>query len=258
MLIAERHQKIIELVNERKSIRVSELSKIFSKTEETIRRDLEKLEAQEKLIRSHGGAMSIQDANSIEVPYFEREITNVKEKQQIALEAVKHVEEGDKIILDASTTAWYMAKSLPDISITIVTNSIKVAMELSTKKQITVISLGGILRPESLSFVGPLAESSLDSYYVNKAFISCKGFHLTRGMSESSEQQARIKQKMIANSNALYIMLDHSKFNLQAFTQLGPVNSIDCMITDKKTDQTIIDHLTEQSIQVIQTQPNNR
>src|SRR5690625_25646 len=104
MLVAERHQKIIELINERKSIRVTELSKIFSITEETIRRDLEKLESQKKLIRSHGGAVSIHTSSTSEVSYLEREITNVQEKKQIAFEAVKQVVEGDKIILDASTT----------------------------------------------------------------------------------------------------------------------------------------------------------
>src|SRR5690625_842264 len=173
MLVAERHQKIVELVNERKSIRVTELSKIFSITEETIRRDLEKLESQGKLIRSHGGAISVGPSKSLEISYLEREITNVKEKRQIATEAIKHVSEWDKIILDANTTAWYMAKELPDIEITVLTNSKKVATELSTKKNITVISTGGLLRNESLSFVGPLAETSLESYHVNKSFISC-------------------------------------------------------------------------------------
>lgn len=253
MLIAERHQKIIDLVNERQSIRVSELSQIFSKTEETIRRDLEKLESQEKLIRSHGGAISINDSKSTEIPFLEREVTNVDEKHQIALESIKQVNEGDRIILDASTTAWFMAKSLPDISITVLTNSIKVVMELSTKKQITVISTGGILRTESLSFVGPLAESSLETYHVNKAFISCKGFHLERGMSETSEQQARIKQTMIDRADDVFIMIDHSKFEVQDFTQLCNFDVIDYIITDSRTKDSTIKALTDKALKVIRT-----
>src|SRR5690625_5851794 len=124
-------------------------------------------------MRSHGGAISIRPSRSLEISYLEREITNVKEKRQIASEAIKFVNEGDKIILDASTTAWYMAKELPDIEMTVLTNSIKVATELSTKRNIAVISTGGMLRNESLSFVWPLAETSLESYHVNKSFISC-------------------------------------------------------------------------------------
>src|SRR5690625_496071 len=253
MLVAERHQKIVELVNERKSIRVSELSQIFSITEETIRRDLEKLENQGKLIRSHGGAVSIGPTKGLEISYLEREVTNVKEKRQIAKEAVKLIHEGDNIMLDASTTAWYMAKELPDIEMTVLTNSIKVATELSTKKNITVISTGGILRSESLSFVGPLAESSLESYHVSKAFISCKGFHLKNGLSESSEQQARIKAKMMQGADLVYIMVDHSKFGIQAFSRFSTLEGIDYIITDNKTSDEILEQLSDQSIKILKT-----
>src|SRR5690625_469365 len=98
MLAVERRQKIVDLVNERKSVRVNELSEMFSITKETIRRDLEKLEKQGRLIRSHGGAVSIREIDGKEISYQEREITNVAEKQQIALAAIEQIEEGDKII----------------------------------------------------------------------------------------------------------------------------------------------------------------
>ena len=253
MLVAERHQKIVELVNERKSIRVTELSQIFSITEETIRRDLEKLESQGKLMRSHGGAISIGPSRSLEISYLEREITNVKEKRQIASEAIKFVNEGDKIILDASTTAWYMAKELPDIEMTVLTNSIKVATELSTKRNIAVISTGGLLRTESLSYVGHLAESSLESYHVNKAFISCKGFHIERGLSESSEQQARVKEMMIDISDVVYIMFDYSKYGVQAFSRFGQLSAIDYVITDNNIREEAVQQLRDKSLKVIKT-----
>ncbi|WP_077624580.1 DeoR/GlpR family DNA-binding transcription regulator [Sediminibacillus massiliensis] len=251
MLVAERQQKIVELVNERKSIRVSELSRIFSVTEETIRRDLEKLEAEQKLSRSHGGAVSLTPDESNELSFSEREITNVKEKKEIALEAVKHVIEGDKIMLDASTTAWYMAKALPDIPITVLTNSIKVAMELSSRKEVTVISTGGTLLSKSLSYVGPLAESSLETYHVNKAFISCKGLHLEKGISESDEQQARIKKKMMDNADSVFIMIDHSKFGVRAFSWLDGLEAIDHIITDGKVDPAIVQQLADRSLKTI-------
>jgi len=239
MLVVERRKKIVDLVNDRKSVRVSELSEIFSITKETIRRDLEKLEEQGKLIRSHGGAVSIREVDDQEISYQEREVTNVEEKKQIALTAVKQINPGDKVILDASSTAWYVAKEIPDFEITVLTNSIKVATELSNKKNIVVISTGGILRPESLSYIGPLAESSLDLYHVDKAFISCKGFHFERGMSESSEQQARVKEKMVNNADKVFIMIDHSKFGIQAFSRFGSIEKVDCIITDDKIDSQI-------------------
>ncbi|API92948.1 MULTISPECIES: DeoR/GlpR family DNA-binding transcription regulator [Virgibacillus] len=251
MLIAERQQNIVRVVNERKSVRVSELSEIFSVTEETIRRDLEKLEKEKKLLRSHGGAISMNPSDSLEIPYKEREIINVAEKQNIALEAVKLVKEGDNIILDASTTAWYMAKSLPDIPITVLTNSIKVAMELGDKKQITVISTGGALLGKSLSFVGPLAEASLSNYYVNKAFISCKGLQIERGISESDEQQAKIKKKMIESTSQVYIMVDYSKIGKQAFSLITGIEDVDYIITDTKADKVSVQNLKEKQLNVI-------
>ncbi|RKQ32499.1 DeoR/GlpR family DNA-binding transcription regulator [Oceanobacillus halophilus] len=252
MLVAERQSKIVNLVNERKSVRVSELSKLFSVTEETIRRDLEKLENEKKLARSHGGAVSIQSTDSFEIPYTTREIMNVQEKKEIALEAVKHVAVGDKVILDASTTAWYMAKALPNISITVLTNSIKVAMELSSKNEITVISTGGTLLSESLSYAGPLAESSMDSYYLNKAFISCKGLHLEQGISESQEQQARVKMKMIEKADTVYLMMDHSKLGAQAFSKIGDLDVVDYVIIDSNVDRRMVERLEDRGISVVE------
>lgn len=130
MLVAERQKKIIELVNKQHSIRVTELSNLFGVTEETARRDLKKLEQEMKLVRSHGGAVRVDQQDSVESPYFEREVTNIAEKTKIADEAIKKILEGDKIILDASSTAWYVAKKLPNKSLTVLTNSIKVAMEI--------------------------------------------------------------------------------------------------------------------------------
>lgn len=254
MLVAERQQKIIDIVNERKSVRVSEMSKMFKVTEETIRRDLEKLEKDKKLARSHGGAISLDPNDSLEIPYSEREIINVKEKQQIALESIKHVQKGDKIILDASTTAWYMAKTLPDIPLTVMTNSIKVAMELSKKKQIIVISTGGTLLTKSLSYVGPLAEASFENYHFDKAFISCKGLHLEQGLSESDEQQARTKKRMIESADSVYIMVDYSKFGSVAFSKVCQLNAENYIVTDRNTDALTLENFKDKGLNVIQVQ----
>ncbi|SES74972.1 DNA-binding transcriptional regulator of sugar metabolism, DeoR/GlpR family [Salinibacillus kushneri] len=252
MLVAERHQKIAELVNERKSIRVSELSQLFSVTEETIRRDLEKLERENKLERSHGGAVSLNSQQeATETSYKEREIKNVTEKRSIAAESVKHVNEGDKIILDASSTAWYMAKILPDIPLTVLTNSIKVALELSLKSNITVISTGGILTSRSLSYVGPLAEESLNTYHVHKAFISCQGFDLGYGISESNEEQGRIKKKICDISDSIYVMVDHTKFGVRSFSHIHPLDKLNYVITDQTVSSETLQLLRENNIRVV-------
>ncbi|TKH15269.1 DeoR/GlpR transcriptional regulator [Peribacillus simplex] len=249
MLVAQRHQKIVELVNERSSIRVTELSEIFSVTEETIRRDLEKLEKETKLKRSHGGAVSLQEEDS-EIHFSERVITNVNEKKVIAYEAAKRIVEGDRIILDASTTAWYMSKALPNIPLTVITNSTKVVMELSKKEKIEVISTGGRLLSKSLSFVGPIAEKSLTMYHVNKTFLSCKGIHLEEGLSDSNEGQALLKKKMIERSDAVILMVDSSKFGKKAFSLIVSPSEVDEVITDREIDEVSRKLLEKRNVKV--------
>ncbi|MFC7686714.1 DeoR/GlpR family DNA-binding transcription regulator [Ureibacillus sp. GCM10028918] len=252
MLVAERHEKITALVNEKGSIRVSELSQIFKVTEETIRRDLEKLENDGKLQRSHGGAVSIKE-HDFETPYFEREIRNVKEKMTVAEEAIKYVSTNDRIILDASTTAWYMAKKLPDIPLTVLTNSMKVAMELVNREKISVITVGGSLLHKSLSFVGPQTNKALEYYHVNKAFISCQGIHVERGISDSNEMQAQVKKKMIEISDEVYLLADYTKFGVQAFSRVATMDAIHFVITDSKTNQEQIQQFIDLPIKVIRS-----
>lgn len=231
MLIADRYERIVELVNERGSIRVSELSVLCEVTEETIRRDLDRLEKAGRLLRSHGGAVSLRERQP-ETPYAEREVMNSAEKQRIAREAVMMIKPGDRIVLDASTTAWYMASHLPNMPLTVLTNSMKVASELSNKERIEVISTGGQLSRRSMSFVGHLAERSLDLYHVDKLFLSCKGFHLEHGISESNELQAMVKRKMISIAEQVILIADSSKFGLQAFTHVARIGELNEIITD--------------------------
>lgn len=247
MLVAERHQQIIQIIAEKRIVKVAELSQYFSVTEETIRRDLEKLEKEGFLKRSHGGAVISEEKSKSDIPFEQREITNVEQKQNIARMSVRYVKEGDRIILDASTTAWYMAKIIPDIPLTVVTNSLKVAAELSKKEKITAICTGGTLLKNSLSFVGPLALESLDQYYVNKAFISCKGMHLTRGFTESNEQEALVKRKMIDTSEQTYMMLDDSKINIQAFAKLAKLEVVDHLLINQPLETNVLEEIMEHS-----------
>ncbi|WP_274650438.1 DeoR/GlpR family DNA-binding transcription regulator [Paenibacillus humicola] len=239
MLAAERYAKIVQIVGERGSVRVSELSELCGVTEETIRRDLDRLEREGKLQRSHGGAVSVREAQT-EAPYFEREVTNASEKKRIAAEAVKRIEPHDKIALDASSTAFYMAAALPDIPLTVLTNSIRVAAELAGKEKIEVISTGGLLSSRSLSFQGPLAESNLEQYHVAKAFVSGKGVHPERGISESSELQAAVKRKMIGMADEVYLLADSSKFGVRAFAHIASCDQIHHLITDSRADDEIM------------------
>ncbi|OXM13589.1 DeoR/GlpR family DNA-binding transcription regulator [Paenibacillus herberti] len=240
MLAAERYEQIVQLVNERGSIRVTELSELCRVTEETIRRDLDRLEQEGRLRRSHGGAVSVRETQP-ETPFAEREVTFAAQKRRIAAEAARNVRPRERILLDASSTAWYMARELPDMPLTVLTNSAKVVLELASKEQIHVISTGGQLSRGSLSYVGPSAERSLEEYHVDKAFLSCKGLHVERGLSESNELQARIKQRMLQMADEVFLLADASKLGLQSFTRFGSLSQVGTLITD---DQLPVDSAT--------------
>lgn len=233
MLVAERYQQIMALLKQKGSMRVTELAKYFNVTEETIRRDFYQLEKQNKIVRSHGGAVLKEEPNE-ELFYFEREIKHVHEKKAIAEKAIEFIKPNEKIILDASTTAWYIAKNVPNISLTVLTNSIKVAMELSEKDEITVVSIGGTLSPRSLSYVGPLAQHCLSFYHVDKVFLSCQGIHEQHGLSDSNEWQALVKKSMINIADESFLLADYSKFGVRSFAKITGMQDIHHLITDTR------------------------
>ncbi|MGN7455934.1 DeoR/GlpR family DNA-binding transcription regulator [Paenibacillus pasadenensis] len=250
MLAAERYEQIVQLVNERGSIRVTELSELCRVTEETIRRDLDRLEQEGRLRRSHGGAVSVRDAQP-ETPFAEREVTFAAQKRRIAAEAARQVRPRERILLDASSTAWYMARELPDMPLTVLTNSARVAVELAAKEQIQVICTGGQLSRASLSFVGPSAERSLEEYHVDKAFLSCKGLHVERGLSESNELQARVKQQMLRMADEVVLLADASKIGLQSFTRFGSLEQVGRLVTDDRITAEAAQALRESGLAVV-------
>ena len=250
MLITVRHNKILSMLNEQETVRVSEMSEACGVTEETIRRDLEKLENQGKLARIHGGAIAIKDKES-DLSHLQREVLNKKEKMAVAREAVKFIEENDIIFLDASSTALYLARLIPNIELTVLTNSIQICMELSKNSNIRVICAGGTLSPKSMSFVGPLTLQTLESYYVNKLFFSCKGLHDEWGISDSNELQSLVKRTMMQMADKKYLLLDHTKLESKAFAHIDKVDAIDYLIIDDEAADESLAAFKEKGIQVI-------
>ncbi|WP_307015887.1 DeoR/GlpR family DNA-binding transcription regulator [Alicyclobacillus cycloheptanicus] len=192
------------------------------------------------------------EEEQVEIPYLQRESENVQEKKMIAEAAVSHIQPGDRIILDASTTAWHVALAMPNIPVTVLTNSLKVALELASRDKMEVISSGGILRANSLSFVGPLAEETIGQFHVNKAFLSCKGLHTDYGVSESNALQALVKRKMMDISDRVYILADHSKIQTRDLTSIASLEEIDTLITDDLTSPEFIQAALRVGIEVIQ------
>lgn len=233
MFVEERHNEILEILTIKGKVRVTELSEKFSVTVETIRRDLERLESEKKLKRTHGGAILFADQEEEnEIPFKERKILNQKEKILIAKAAIQYIEEEDVLFLDAGSTCLFLAKELPNIRVTVVTNSVLVAYELSQKSEVQVVMSGGNLMRSSLSLAGPAATRSLKNYHINKMFFSCKGFDQDWGISDSNEQQAAIKRVAMEMSDQKILLLDGTKLNKRSFVHIENINKINLVIID--------------------------
>jgi DeoR/GlpR family transcriptional regulator of sugar metabolism len=249
MLIAERQREIAALVERERSARVTTLARLFKVTEETIRRDLEKLEMDGKLMRSHGGAVS--RSTVFDLPFGEGEISFAAEKAAIAREAVKLIEEGDTILIDASTTALQMARMVPDMPLTVLTNSMQVCVELTSRPRMRVVCTGGTLSPPSLSFVGFRAEQMLSEYHVNRLFFSCTGVDFEHGLSDINESQAVLKQKMTAVAEHAYLMVDRHKFGVKSLKRFGQVSDVKTIITNDTVSPAIVEHLQALGVTVV-------
>jgi DeoR/GlpR family transcriptional regulator of sugar metabolism len=249
MLVAERHREIVTLVDTEKTVRVGDLARLFAVTEETIRRDLEKLDQDGKLVRSHGGAVSARNGAQ-EKSFSERRVSNEAEKVAIAREAVKEITAGDTILLDGSTTAWQITRILPDMDLTVVTTAIQVCVELASKPRIRVICTGGTLSPQTLSFVGPRTEQALAGYHVNRLFFSCTGVDLTYGLSDINEAQADLKRHMMRSADRVTLLVDAGKFGIKALQKFGTLTDVHQVITNQVADPDVLAGLQEMELEL--------
>lgn len=227
---------ILEKVHEEKKVIVSELSKEFDVSEETIRRDLDKLEEDGHVIKSYGGAI-LNEKGSIDLPFNIRWKANPQGKQKIAELISEEIEDGDHIILDASTTAVFIAKNIKQKRhLTVITNSIEILLELSDVSGWDIIAVGGLLKAGSMSLLGKKAADGIHSYHVDKVFFSCKGIDLENGITDGNDETAGIKQNMIRAAGKVYLAVDSSKFERTALAQICELSAVDVIVTDEKPD----------------------
>jgi len=247
MLAVTRKAKIKEIILEKKSVVVSELAKAFSVTEETIRRDLKACEDEGFLIRTYGGAF-IQDGVTNEVDLAIRETAYTDSKRLIANKCAQIVHNGDSIFLDASTTAFFIAKAVCEMRITVLTNSLKVINFLADYSNIHLITIGGLYASNNMSFVGRGALQSLDNYFLDKAFMSCRSLSQTYGVTDSNESMSEIRRKLLTRSNKIYVVADYSKFDKTSFLNICDFSDINGLISDKHLDQNWIEFLEKNEV----------
>lgn len=228
----DRRAKIIKKLELNGQVRVLELSNEFNVSDVTIRNDLAQLEEKGLLIRSRGGAMKPQRVG-IDYKLFEKSKRNLKEKQAIGKKAAELLNEGDTIIIDSGTTAMEVAGNLSKFeNITVITNALNIASQLSNFDKIKVIMLGGMLRHNSLSLTGPIAENSLKNYYCDKLIIGVDGIDSQYGISTPNIEEAQLNRLMIEISKEVIVVTDSSKFLRRSFAFIAPMKDVDTVITD--------------------------
>lgn len=236
MLALERHRRLLDLLNEQGGVRTADAARTLGVTEETVRRDFEKLEAEGALLRSHGGAVKLETLRR-EFPATERAEQNAAEKLQIAKAAVARIKPGQTILFDASTTALQVAKLLPDQPLTVLTNALQTALALAEKTSVHVTVLGGTLMSNSQSCTGWPAEQMLDLFRIDTAYISCRGLDAERGPSEATEEQARLKRQIVARAEEVCLLADSSKAGMSSSYFFAKTADIDLWITNRAPAQ---------------------
>lgn len=258
MLAAERRNEILSLLKEDGRVIVADLSKKYDVTEETIRRDLEKLENDGFAERTYGGAV-VKGSEKDEIPFLVRKRENVDAKMRIAMKLSETIHDGDRIMLDASTTALFVAKQIKEKkNITVITNSIEILLELSDVQGWKVLSTGGSLKGRALSLLGYQAERMVDAFFVDKAIISCKGVDLQKGFTDSNELDAGIKKQMLSSATKRIMAVDNAKFNHLSFTQVVDFSGIDVLATDKKLSPEWEARLRQSDVEIIYTDENEK
>lgn len=251
MLAIERKNEILATLQKEHRVLVSQLSQKYDVTEETIRRDLDKLEKEGFVKKTYGGAV-INNNTNIDLPLRIREKTNKKEKMTIAKYTAGLIEEGESIMLDSSSTSLMIARELKQLKkLTVITNSVEVLVALAGNKGITVISTGGTLRDSSLSLVGRTAEKTLTNFNVDKAIISCKGFDIKKGITESNEEEAEVKNIMRSCAGKTILAIDSSKFDNISFTKMNDLKPDDIVVTDYLDDEKWLTYFNDRKIEII-------
>ena len=234
MLAVERKNRILSILQEEKKVVVGELATLFDVSEETIRRDLEKLESEGLVVKAYGGAVLNENLQS-DMPLAVRKRTNVIGKQKIAELVASRITDNMSVMLDCSSTALFIARRIKDRkNLTIITNSLEILIELKDATNLKIFSSGGLLGEDSFALVGNQADRMISGFHVNASIISCKGFDIDKGFTDSHDMHASTKRVMLENCDTRVLAVDSSKFNHIAFNVVGTLSDIDVIVTDVK------------------------
>jgi len=250
-----RRAKILDELNSKGHVTVSDLSRKYNISEVTIRNDLDHLEKQNMLIRARGGAIKIKFFNMrMDPPLSDKQKESLKEKQKIADAALQLIEDGDTIVLDSGTTTTEIAKKLEKFhNLTIITNALNIASILAEYPDFNIYMPGGLLRKESLSLVGSIASENIKKFYCDKLFLGVDGFDTLQGLSTPNVDEAHLNSIMVGIAKKIIVTADSRKFSRRRFGFIAPISQIHVVITDSGISEEDKGRLENQGVEVIIT-----
>ena len=233
MLNEERRRSILEVLNHDGRVLVGALAKRFRTSQVTIRKDLDILQSRGRIHRTHGGALPSRQSVLEDPTLREKEKLHRKEKLQIAAAAARMVREGQVVILDSGTTTTAIARALREFeNLTIITNAVNIAAELSSSS-LEVILTGGTLRKNSFSLVGPIAEETLRRLNADILFLGVDGFDVHYGLSTPNLLEAKVNRAMMEVARIAVAVCDSSKFGRRSLSSIAPPSALHHLITDR-------------------------
>jgi Transcriptional regulators of sugar metabolism len=254
ILTEQRRRNLLDLVDQDGQVTVADLVKRFSISAVTVRSDLDALAAMGALVRSHGGAVRRLEATQ-DYPLRTKETLHHAEKVRIGKAAAELVQPGETIILDSGTTTAEIARHLKKLklqSVTVITNALNISVELMDCPGVSLIMIGGLMRPVSSSFVGPQAEAMMNEFHADRLFLAVDGFDLENGPSTPDVLEAQLNNVMIRSAKEVNVVADFSKLGRRSVSRIAPFNRIQRLITDKRATPEFTKGLRKKGIEVIE------
>jgi DeoR/GlpR family transcriptional regulator of sugar metabolism len=247
----ERMQQVLQMLETRDSVHVTELAETFAVSEVTVRNDLSELARQGLVARVRGGVRPLQRGQS-ELGFDFRLRLEVDRKQAVARAAAAMIDDGEAIALDASTTAYYLALELrAKRELVVVTNGMLIAASLADAPGINVLVTGGMLRLSAMSLVGDLGADLLRSTRINKGFLGARGLSLERGLMDLNPDEVRIKQEMAEACERVIAIVDGTKWHRSALLSFVPADDVHAIVTDTSAPADEVEAWRAQGIDVV-------
>lgn len=256
MLSEQRQEAILNLLIKERSVKTSTLCNMLSASRETIRRDLETLEGRRMLKRIHGGAMRLdhpQDNMAAYTSFDQRRDEHSSDKEEVAMEAVKYISEGQAIALDSGTTSLELARVIKQRfhKLSVITNSLTIANELADVDGITLILTGGIYNPEEKACLSDMATLILSRINIDILFLTTCGISADRGITYQRVEDLIVQEKFMEASNETIVIADSSKLGINSLVRMCGIEQVSMIITDSHASADQIAALEETGTKVV-------